>query len=170
MDDKIYTPEVIEDIPFPSDDAEIQIQESIQSGQTVTPAKTKDQNFPRRIIARETISSSLNTKSRKILATFEFTEMGALQIGKYQNGISGDIRISPSGILARNLAGELTFALDGESGDAVFKGTITTGAVISGEVVVGNNRLILTVTEDGQPQIILNDGQNDRILIGYGDF
>ena len=120
--------------------------------------------MPTRRVAHEVIGSALNTKSRKILAVFEFTESGALQIGKYENGVSGDLRITPNGITARDLAGITTFSLDGTTGDAVFKGTIQSESLIAGLVAVGDNNVIL----DGENQrIVINDGTNDRILIGY---
>lgn len=80
--------------------------------------------FPPKIIAHETIGESLNTKSQSILAQYTFEELGAILVGMYQQGVSGEIKISPNGIVARNSGGETTFALDGATGDATFKGTI----------------------------------------------
>ena len=89
---------------------------------------------------------------------------GALQIGKYESGVSGDLRISPNGIVARNSSGMTTFALDGDTGSAVFMGEIQAGAIITGLVSVGNNNVVI----DGENQrMIVNDGQTDRILIGF---
>lgn len=162
-DNKVYYPEVIQDTPFPNDEVAID-NPGAEGGDTISPAVTKDQAFPVKRIAQETVSQSLNTRSRRILAEFQFTEMGAIQIGKYQNGISGDLRISPNGLVARNQAGEITVAIDGTTGDATFKGTLQTGTLVSGEVIVGNNNVII----DGDSRrIIINDGVNDRILIGY---
>ena len=48
-------------------------------------------------------------------------------------------------------------------GSAVFKGEIKAGSLVSGKVIVGNN----SVTIDGDTKrIIINDGTNDRVLIG----
>lgn len=164
----IFYAETIEDTNFPTT-ATTETESSTVSNQTgnetYTAQKISDTAFTKQIIARETLSSTLNTKSKRILAEFEFGLSGAIQIGEYANGVSGDIKISPNGIVARNMSGDTTFALDGNTGDAVFKGTITTGTLVSGEVIVGNNNVII----DGANQrIIINDGYTDRILIGYG--
>ena len=166
MDDKVYYPETIQDTPFPESEVVTQTNTTSESGDVVTPNATKEEGFPRKIIARETISSALNTRSRKILAEFEFTEMGAIQIGKYQNGVSGDLRIAPSGIVARNLAGETTFAIDVDTGDAIFKGTITAGSIVTGQVYVGDSGGNVLI--DGANQrIVISDGEFPRIIIGY---
>lgn len=161
-DNKVYYPEVIQDTPFPNDEVAID-NPGAEGGDTISPAVTKDQAFPVKRIAQETISQSLNTKSRKILAEFQFTEMGAIQVGKYENGVSGDTRLSPNGILARNKSGDTTFGLDATTGDATFKGEIKSGSLVTGLVVVGDEALVL----DGASRtIIVNDGNNDRVLIG----
>ena len=166
-EEKIYYPETIEDTPFPGTESEGG-SSSQRSGEGVTlPQATRDSSFPDKRVAVEVIGAALNTTSRKILAEFEFTESGALQIGKYDNGVSGDLRISPNGITARNSSGITTFAIDAETGDAVFKGEIQSGSVVTGEVVIGNNRLIMSVDENGQPSILMNDGTHDRLIIGY---
>ena len=130
---KIYEPTVIEDTPFPGEELESEATKE-SSGGIYSPTEIKDTPLPRKIIAHETIGAALNTKSRKILAEFEFTEHGAIQIGKYTNGVSGDLRFTPNGLTARDKAGITTFAIDGETGDAVFKGTIQAGSVIAAEV------------------------------------
>lgn len=133
---KIYTPTVIEDLPFPN---QIEQPESFATSENSTKDVQKQKSItdtpaPRRIIAHETIGQALNTHSRRILGEFQFTESGALQIGKYQEGISGDIRISPTGILARDLSGNQTFLLDAETGDAVFRGSV----ILGGNLVIEN--------------------------------
>ena len=164
--DKIFHQQVIDDNPFPNEEGEVPfgVTQST-SGERVSAEKIPDQGFPKKKIATEVISTALNTKSRKILAEFEFTESGALQIGKYANGVSGDLRVSPNGITARNDAGTTTFAIDGTTGDAVFKGTLQAGTLVGGEVIVGNNRVII----DGENARIMVYDENDvpRILIGY---
>ncbi|MCR4306241.1 MAG: hypothetical protein NUV73_04120 [Candidatus Daviesbacteria bacterium] len=166
MDDninKIYTPDVIDDTPFPQE-GESDIASSQNTGQTYEPETIKDQSFPIKRTAVELLSSALNTRSKKILQEFQFTPSGAIQVGNYQDGISGDIRISPDGIVARDSSGNTTFILDGATGDAVFAGSIQSGSVITGQVIVGNNNVII----DGvNRRIIVNDGTYDRVLIGY---
>lgn len=167
MDDKekVYTPQTIEDQPLPGEDTTTSSPTSQSSTSVVvSPATIKNQSFPTKRIAHELIGSALNTRSKKILAVFEFTDSGALQIGKYENGVSGDLRITPNGITARDLAGITTFAIDGTTGDAVFKGTIQAESIISGIVSVGNNNVII---DGANKQIIVNDGTNDRVLIGF---
>lgn len=127
-EEKVYRPEVIEEIPLPMQTEDVfSVSQGKGTQDTYSPKTIKDQPIPRKVIAQETIASSFNTKSRKILAEYQFTESGALAIGKYEHGVSGDIRISPSGIIARDKAGVTTFAIDGETGDATFKGTVEAG-------------------------------------------
>lgn len=164
---KVYTPTVIEDVPFPQEGGQDLAVSQAQGGreETYTPAVVKDSPFPTYNIAVDVISSALNTKSKKILQEFQFTLSGAIQIGKYEPGVSGDLRLSPSGITARDSAGNTTFALDGETGSAVFAGTIQAGTFIAGLVVVGNNTWII----DGSPttpRILLYNNGVPEILIG----
>lgn len=161
-DDKVYYPEEISDTPLPGQDPIVIAAERSSSGQTLNQTTTKDQPISRPRVARETINSVINTKSRKILDTFEFTEMGAIQIGKYQLGVSGDIRFSPGGMITRNLAGENTVAIDGETGDVALIGTLRAGSFIgvNGNVAIeesseGNGRIVLY--NDGIPAIIIGD-------------
>jgi len=166
MDDKIYTNEVITDQPFPGIEVETSGVEASAptSGGATTQATIPNKSTPTKRIATELLSTVLNTKSRKILGTFELAQNGGIQVGKYENGVSGDVKLTPIGIVARNQSGDITFLLDGDTGDATFKGTIQTGALIAGLVAVGNNNIIL----DGENQrIIVNDGKNDRVLIGF---
>jgi len=163
-DNKVYTPEVIEDAPFPQETVVPFDSSQSSANQVHKPTTTKEQAFPIKRVAVELISTVLNTKSRKILQEFQFTKSGAIQIGEYENGVSGDLRISPNGITARNISGITTFVIDGDTGDAVFAGEIRAGAAIVGRVVVGNNNIII----DGENKtIIVNDGTYDRVLIGY---
>lgn len=163
-DDKIYYPEEISDIPLPGQDPLITPQSSTSSGSQGTYNQTvqQDRPLPRPRVARETINSVINTKSRKILDTFEFTKMGALQIGEYILGISGDIRLSPNGILTRNISGQNTVAIDGDTGDVTIIGTMRAGSFIgvNGNVAIeeseeGNGRIVLY--NDGIPAIIIGD-------------
>ena len=71
------------------------------------------------------INARFDTANTDILAEFSFGASGALQIGSYVNGTSGDIRISPSGITARNSSGNTTFTLSGTTGAATFGGQLS---------------------------------------------
>lgn len=144
--EKLYTPEVIESNPFPGQENTVDFNVTQQANQTTGiygPATTKEQLVPTKKVAVELLSDKLNTKTRKILGTFQFTPSGAIQIGNYQEGDYGDIRISPVGIVARNRTGLQTFALDGESGDAVFAGEIQAGSLVSGAVAVGDGNILI---------------------------
>ncbi len=171
MDDKVYKPTEIQDTPFPNQDQSSQ-DTSQQTGDVFTPKTMVDTPLPRKKIASEVIGATLNTSSRKILAEFEFTPSGAIQIGDYKEGQFGDIKISPAGIVARNVRGETTFALDGDTGDAVFKGTITAGSVISAGDIVGGT-LVLSdtganvVVESGTLE--LSPGADIKLKSNTGD-
>jgi len=129
----LYTPEVIQETPFPGEPIIIDTQRQASAGGNYSPNTTKARPFRRKILANELLSTALNTRSRKILGQFQFTPSGALQIGDFKNGVSGDLRISPNGITGRDIAGLTTFALDGTTGDAAFKGTVYAGSFVSGE-------------------------------------
>lgn len=161
---KVYEPETIPDTPFPQEGpVDYGSVTPTGGGQTLSPTTTKEQTFPTKRVAVELLSTALNTRTRKILQEFEFTEFGGIKVGNYENGISGDIRITSAGIVARNSSGINTIAIDGETGDATFAGTLQSGTLISGLVVVGNNALIF----DGEERrIMVNDETNDIILIG----
>lgn len=167
MDNKVYEPEVIVENPFPSQpDLGFVPGQSNPTG-VYTPTSTREKVFPRKRTAVELLSSALNTRSRKILQQFALQQSGGFQIGNFEEGISGDLRITPNGLTARDIAGLTTISIDGTSGDVAIKGELRSGSVITGEVIVGNNRMVLTVDDDGQPQILLNDGTNDRMIIGF---
>lgn len=89
-------------------------------------------------IANDVIATSFNTQNRHILGAFTFGKVGAIQIGQYESGVSGDVRISPNGITARNSTGATTFALDGVTGNATFLGTVVAGSIITGYLQVGS--------------------------------
>jgi len=163
-----FEPEIIEESPFPGEIAQPMLPSTNPDTKNDhSPSTDREEAFPRKRAAVELLSTALNTRSRKILEEFALTQSGGLKIGDFKQGISGDLRITPNGITARDIAGITTFAIVGSDGSAVFKGEIKSGSLITGEVIVGNNNLIFTVDDDGQPQILLNDGDNDRVLIGY---
>lgn len=161
-DDKVYTPIVINETPFPQEDSQSFVTTQSATGGTSTPATTQNQQFPKKIIAQETIASAFNTKSRKILQSFQFADSGAIQVGNYQEGITGDIRISPTGILARDTTGSTTVAIDGETGDAIFKGILQAGSVIAGD-----NSILMEEAGSGGGRIVLYDVHGiPSIIIG----
>jgi len=126
----------------------------------------KDKTLPKKRSAVELLSTALNTRSRKVLQEFELQQSGGFQIGKFEEGISGDVRITPNGLTGRNIAGLVTFALDTD-GNLALVGELRSGSTVTGQVVVGNNRVIIDVDDDGQPTIIINDGTYDRVILGY---
>lgn len=165
MAEKEYYPETIEETPYPNQEGEISFATDQKTGneQYDTP-RAPAQPLPTRRVAYELLGNQLNTRSRKILAEFQFTQQGAIQIGKYENGISGDIRISPNGITGRDSSGNTTFAIDSTTGNAVFKGEVQAGTFISGLVVVGDNSVVI----DGEARRMVFYDENDIpvILIG----
>lgn len=167
-DTKVYEPETIQENPYPSQQGVVSFDVSdpgsSSSGQ-YEPSRVQNQAVPTKRIATELLSNQLNTRSRKILGEFQFTRQGAIQIGDYKEGESGDIRISPDGIVARNSVGNETFALDGETGSAVFAGEVQAGTLISGAVAVGDanilidgaTRRMIFYDENGIPSIIIGN-------------
>jgi len=165
-DEKVYVPQTISENPFPQETGAVSFAPSQTTGNdTYSPQITQNQTPPTKRVAVELIGTAINTKSHKILKEFQFTKSGAIQVGEYQNGVSGDIRISPDGIAARNQAGLTTFALDGDTGDAVFAGTVQAGTLISGAVAVGDGDILIDgeskrmvfYDEDGIPVIIIGN-------------
>ena len=171
---KVYTPAVIQDTPFPIDPSVVDPGAMSQSTSkdVYSPAKIDPTEFPSPKFATELLAQALNTQSRKILQPFEFTKSGALQVGEYQAGVSGDIRITPNGVTARDSSGNTTFNLDGDSGNATFKGTVRASTLessnlLTGLVDVGTGANNSYVRLDGaNNRIVVHDGTNPRIVIG----
>lgn len=132
MANDVYTPEVIVENPFPGEPVLIDSSSKVSSDGNYSPTVTRPKPFKRKVLANELLSTALNTRSRKILGEFSFAASGALQLGDFREGISGDLRLTPNGITARDLAGLTTFALDGTDGSAVFKGHVQAGSFVSG--------------------------------------
>lgn len=138
---KVYYPDTIEDQPLTSVAVEVAVSTGSSSAKkasetvTIEPSSTfPPKPIPIPVVAQNLVSDSLNTQSRQILSSFTFGKVGALQVGSYVDGVSGDIRISPNGIVARNSAGVTTVSIDGTTGNATFLGTIASGSVISASV------------------------------------
>lgn len=141
MTDKIYYPEVVETITIPGvDTPDYSAKGDSGKSTDYAPDQIYDPlSFPVTAIARELLSVSLNTKSKKILGEYSLGAMGAIAIGKYESGVSGDIRITPDGITARNSSGATTFSLDGDTGDASFAGTLSAASGALGAITIGSN-------------------------------
>lgn len=162
MDEKVYIPEVIQETPFPGISESLDTQTQNKSGGNYSPVTTKPKQFPTKRTAVELISTSLNTRSRKVLKEFQLQQAGGFQIGNFEEGISGDLRITPNGLTARNIAGITTFAIDGDTGDATFLGILQAGTLVGGDNTViidtggaGGGRIVLY--NDGIPQILIGD-------------
>jgi hypothetical protein len=103
-------------------------------------------------VASNVVSVSLDTQKNQILGSYQFGKVGAIQIGNYSNGVSGDIRISPSGLVGRNSSGTTTFSIDGTTGNATFLGTVAAGSIISASISANQitagtiNASVVTIT------------------------
>ena len=68
--------------------------------------------------------NAISTATSTILGSFTFGASGALQIGTYVYNSSGDVKISPAGILGRDKLGNTTFSINGTTGVAVLNGLV----------------------------------------------
>jgi len=141
MDDKTYHQEIVQDNPFPGEPLLVPLTSQANPAGTFSPSVSKDKTFPIKRTAVELLSTALNTRSRKILEKFDLVQSGAIQIGNFKEGLTGDLRLTPNGITARDIAGLTTFAIDGTTGDAVFKGEVQAGSLVSGKVLVGGGNI-----------------------------
>lgn len=163
--DKVFEPITISDVPLPGDS--VITQNPATSGDsstavTSTPQNVSDTIIPTKIVAHETIGETLNTKARKIQGAYSFTQQGSIEVGVFQPGVSGDVRITPDGITARDNAGNTTFNLDGDTGDAEFAGTLRGGTVIGGN----NSSVVIQESQAGNGRIVLYRGGLPSIIIG----
>lgn len=167
--EQVYTPIVIQDNPLPD---QMPVTETAATGADSStshvsqPSAMPNTLIPRKMVAQETIGESLNTKTRKILSDYSFTQQGAIQIGEYKPGVSGDIRQSPAGIVARNLAGETTFAVDGDTGDATFKGQVRASSFLNDlfSVDAQGNVIAQSIQIASQSVISAIDGVNQIVI------
>lgn len=136
MEDKVYTPEVINQTPFPGEPQPFPITTTQPTG-VYSPGKAPNKNFLKLQYADELLSTTLNTRSKKILGNFDLESKGGFQIGDFTEGVNGDIRITPAGITARNKAGITTLTVDGDTGDVALLGTVKA----SGFIVADENGL-----------------------------
>lgn len=160
MADTILKPTVIEEVDFP----EIGQTVTTTTGggdtkEVLTPNAEDGKSFPPATIARSVIADSFDTQSRRILSDYSFGEHGSLSVGKFEPGVSGDVKISPAGIVARNKDGKTTITMDATTGDATFMGTLAAGSLIAGNY--------FAVLEIGSRRgIFINDGIYDVIFMG----
>ena len=156
MIDKNYEPETMQETPFPLSESIFQTESKAAGGGDFRPIITKENPFPVKKVAVELLSTALNSRSKKILQEFVLQDTGGFKVGDFKEGISGDLRITPNGLTARDLAGITTFSIDGVSGDAIFKGIIQGKTLIAGLIVVGDNAVLI----DGETgDITVNSGK-----------
>lgn len=137
MAQKIFASPIVAASPLPSETGVTGGPTTLGTGIYGSPI-VPEKILPKPTFASEIVSRSLNTLSKRILGEYQFTQQGAVQIGKYELGVSGDIRISPAGIVGRRASdGATSFAIDGETGDATFLGTITAGSIVVGYIPDG---------------------------------
>ncbi len=136
--DTYYSPQVIEANIFPNVEEPTSPASGDSSTKDVIRVEKLPVNvqFPPKRIAREVIGKSLDTESKRILGDFTFGVLGAISIGAYENGVTGDIRITPNGIVGRNINGVETFSINATTGVAVFRGSVQTGAVFAGDIEI----------------------------------
>jgi len=164
MAEKVYTNEIIVESPFPGEPEPVALPSQPNPAGTFSPTTTKAKSFPTRKIAVELIGQALNTRSKKILQEFALQDSGGFKIGNFKEGVSGDVKITPNGIVARDIAGLITIAMYGADGSGVFKGSIQAGSIITGIVDVGDNSIVI----DGESKrmVFYDDGGVPQILIG----
>lgn len=122
--DKVVYQEIVQETPFPGDPIILDNQSQTSSGGNLTQPLTNETPFPVKKSAVELLSTALNTRSKRILQEFQLQDSGALRIGNFEQGVSGDLRITPNGLVARDIAGLTTFAIDSLTGGATFKGVV----------------------------------------------
>jgi len=160
MDDKTYYQEIVPDNPFPGEPEPVALLGQPNPAGTFTPSTTKEKTFPIKRIAVELLSTALNTRSRKILQEFQLEQSGGFQIGNFQEGISGDTRITPDGLVMRNKAGLITLAQDGDTGDAFFAGQLRANTTIVADTIITER------ASNGNGRIVFLNGGIAAILIG----
>ena len=140
-EDKTYSPQEIQDQATGDAIAASGADTASKSSSMASykPVATVEKKYPTIVVARELLSSALDTVSKKIKGTFTFSKIGAIKIGEYVFGVSGEVSISPNGITATNVNGTTTVGIDGTTGDAFFSGELRTGSVVTGAVTVGGN-------------------------------
>lgn len=155
-DNKVYEPEVVSESPYPNEIiSPIGLNESGATSGTVTPQVSRERNLPKKRIAYEVLSTAINTRSRKVLEQFQLQQSGGFKIGNYQDGTSGEVSITPNGLVAKNSSGIETMVLDGETGDAIFAGELRTGSLVTGTVEITDGNIAMY--NDGVLEIFIGD-------------
>lgn len=134
---KLFKPKEIKDQPIPQVSDGGPIPKSTTHKSVYIPKHIPVQPVPTSIPVRHIVGPNLDTLNRNILAQFTFGRSGAIQIGNYKSGVTGDLRLSPNGITARDSSGSTTFSIDATTGDAYFKGTVAAGSIVTGYIQVG---------------------------------
>ncbi len=160
MKDKNFEPEIVSENPFPGEVVQPVLSQAQAVGEgNYAPTATKEKTFPKKRIAVELLSTALNTRSRKILEEFDLQQSGGFQVGDFKKGISGDLRITPNGLTARDIAGITTLAIDGTTGDAVFKGEVRAGSLVSdAEIEGGSININDKFTVDAEGNVVVTKG------------
>lgn len=116
------------------------------------------------------IDARLDTSAKEILGDFTFGASGALQIGTYKAGVSGDIKIAPTGIVARNSSDDNTFTLNGTTGNATFGGELVSASGTFGTITAGtiSGVSILGSTITGGTIQTATTGKRIRLLSASG--
>lgn len=134
-DIKIYYPNEITDNPIGMDESNaVEVDYTKNAAYVESAGVIPENSIYTGLNATDVVSVSIDTTRSRILGTYTFSESGSIQIGKYVNGVSGQIQITPDGITATNSSGTNTFNLDGTTGDATFYGTIAAGSIVAGYV------------------------------------
>src|SRR3990167_8581453 len=108
---RTYQQEIIQDSPFPGEPQLIPLPSQANPAGIFSQTTTKEKTFPKKRTAVELLSTALNTRSKKVLQEFELQDTGGFKVGDFKKGISGDLRITPNGLTARNIAGITTLAI-----------------------------------------------------------
>jgi hypothetical protein len=164
---EVYYPEQIDDqeLPIAGSIAIPALSQGANTyGQdTQKPQGEKELPLPERFIAHEVMSKTLDTQNKKIRGEYTFGKLGAIRIGEFKSGVSGELVITPDGITAKNVNGQTTVTIDGTTGNATFMGTIQAGTLIAGATQVGG----ASVTLDGaNGRIVIHDGTVPRGVFG----
>jgi len=107
----------------------------------------------------DVINDRFDTSAKTILDNFTFGASGAIQIGAYEAGVSGDIKISPNGILGRDKDNNTTFSIDATTGDATYAGDVAVEQLLAGTI---NSKSIVLAAASADVEI--------RSGIASGDF
>ena len=141
---KIIEPPVIEVLPLNDQQGQFDNNYASKTSKiddTTTQKETKFRPLTPPQYAKEVVSRRLNTIKGEITSKFNFSEFGAIRLGK--KGESGKVEITGDGITAENINGKTTFNLDGRSGDATFAGELASGSIMTGQIDMGADGFII---------------------------